>query len=398
METMRKYLWIIKAIAKLKLSTQKDVITNFLTAKKRYLPDEKTHADVDDILKCGLCPNMCRFDCPVLQAAKSETYSPAGKARIAYLLEMERVTSDDAVTLMYACCNCSACQKWCPFHFSVGDLLTGVREDIAEKGLTPSSLAQFRETLVRNHTIYEKGSTSLKLAHQEADILYFAGCQTLNKTREIADATLEIMEKAGLRVSTLSEEWCCGAPLSILGFDTDFKKCAVHNQAIINKGGYKTVVCSCPECVFMFKELYPKIGVPLKAEILHTSQFLLKLMRDGKIKLKEHKKEYVYHDPCVLARKLHIYKEPRALIKSIPGLTLVEAEFNSEDTKCCGFGGMLITSNPELSLTIADGRNSELREACPSLVTACPTCKQAFKRVDENEVLDVSELILNCTE
>ena len=134
METMRKYLWIIKAISKLKLSTQKDVITNFLTAQKKYLPEKKTHAAVDDILKCGLCPNMCRFDCPVLQAAQSETYSPAGKARIAYLLEMERYVSDDAVDLMYACCNCDACQKWCPFDFSVGDLLTGVRKDIVEKG------------------------------------------------------------------------------------------------------------------------------------------------------------------------------------------------------------------------------------------------------------------------
>ena len=133
-DTMRKYLWVIKAISKLKLSTQKDVITRFLTAQKKYIPEEKTHADVGDVLKCALCPNMCRFDCPVLQAAKSETYSPAGRARIAYFMEMGRLTSEDAVNLMYVCAGCSACQKWCPFDFNVGDLLTGVRKDIAEKG------------------------------------------------------------------------------------------------------------------------------------------------------------------------------------------------------------------------------------------------------------------------
>jgi hypothetical protein len=95
-DTMKKYLWVIKAISRLKLSTQKEVISRFLTAQKKYLPDEKTHADVGDVLKCALCPNMCRFDCPVLRAAKSETYSPAGKARIAYLLEMDWFKNKDA--------------------------------------------------------------------------------------------------------------------------------------------------------------------------------------------------------------------------------------------------------------------------------------------------------------
>ncbi|MBU7025992.1 MAG: (Fe-S)-binding protein, partial [Theionarchaea archaeon] len=334
-DTMRKYLWVIKAISKLRLSTQKEVITNFLTAEKKYVPDN-TKADVSDILKCALCPNMCRFDCPVLQAAKSETYSPAGKARIAYFLEMGRFTSDDAVDLMYACAGCSACQRWCPFNFSVEDLLTGVRKDIIGKGLVPSSLMSLKENLVKNHTIYEGGTTSLGLTPKKADILYFAGCTTLNKTRKVADATLKILEKAGINFTALPEEWCCGAPLSILGFDKDFKKFAKHNTKMFKEEGYKTIVCSCPECAYIFKEVYPLIGLKMDADIVHTSQFLLTLVKEGKITLKERKEECVYHDPCALARRLHIYEEPRALLKYIPGLTLNEAQFTKEETRCCG--------------------------------------------------------------
>lgn len=392
-DTAKRYLWVLKAISRLNLSVQKEVVAKFLTAQKKYLPDEKTEADVKDILKCALCPNMCRFDCPVLQAAKSETFSPAGKARIAYLLEMKRVVSEDAVNLMYACAGCSACQEWCPFDFSVDNLLKGVRKDILKRGMVPPSLLRLKETVEKTHTIYENGSTSLKVKPKEADILYFSGCITLNQAQHIASNTLDVAEKAGVSMTVLPEEWCCGAPLSILGFDNAFKKFAAHNKEVITKGGYKTIVCSCPECVYMFKKVYPEIGCSMNADILHTSQFLLKLAKEGRITLKEHKKEYVYHDPCVLARKLNICEEPRDLLKFIPGLNLKEAQFNKENTHCCGMGGLLAVTNPGISLEIAKNRISQLGEASRTVITACPTCEVAFKQINDYQVLDICELI-----
>ena len=395
-DTMKKYLWVIKAISRLKLSTQKEVISRFLTAQKKYLPDEKTSADVGDVLKCALCPNMCRFDCPVLRAAKSETYSPAGKARIAYALEMDWFKNKDAVNLMYACAGCDACRKWCPFGFSVEELLHGVRKDIIKQRLIPKNLRDVKKNLVKTHTIYKNGSTSLGVHPGKADVLYFAGCTALNKTREIADSTIKILEKAGITFATLPEEWCCGAPLSILGFEKDFKRFAQYNARTIKKGGYKTIVCSCPECVYMFKTVYPEVGVSLDVDVLHTTQFLLTLVKDGKINLKECTEQYVYHDPCVLARKLHIYEEPRELLRTIPGLILKEADFNKEETVCCGMGGMLITTNPEISIEITKIRNSQLKEVCSSVVTACPTCKLAFNR--EDGAVDISELMVKMLE
>lgn len=392
LDTARKYLWVIKAISKLRLSTQKEVLARFLTAKKKYLPDEKVKAEVSDILKCALCPNMCRFDCPVLDAVKSETYSPSGKARIAYTLEMGRFSSEDAVNLMYACAGCDACRYWCPFDFSLEELLIGVRKDLIEKGLIPSSLVQIKENLVKNHTVYENGRTSLGLESRRADILYFAGCTALNKRREVAQATTEILEKAGIDYSVLPEEWCCGAPLSILGFDSDFKEVAEHNVNTFKE--CKTLVCSCPTCVHMFKEVYPKMGFPMKMEILHTSQFLLRLKKEEKITLNACNEEYVYHDPCILSRKLDICEEPRELLGSIPGLTLKEVQLNQKETRCCGMGGMLGFTNPEIALTIARKRGEVLREAGSAIVTACPVCELAFKRAGTGEILDISELIL----
>lgn len=396
LDTAKKYLWVIKAISKLKLSTQKEVLARFLTAQKRYLPDGKVEAEVSDILKCALCPNMCRFDCPVLGAVKSETYSPSGKARIAYALEMGRLTSEDAVNLMYVCAGCDACRYWCPFDFSVEELLIGVRKDIIEKNSVPSFLVQFKENLVRKHTVYENGRTSLGLESREADVLYFAGCTTLNKMRKVAQATIKILERAGIDYTVLPEEWCCGAPLSILGFDDDFKEFAEHNVNALK--GYKTLICSCPTCVHMFKDVYLKMGFPMKIEVLHTSEFLLRLTKERSITLKECNEEYVYHDPCALSRRLNIMKEPRELLENIPGLTLKEMVLNQKETRCCGMGGMLGFTNPEIASTIAKRRSEELREAGDAIVTACPVCELAFKSAGAGKILDISELILKVLE
>lgn len=391
-DTAKKYLWVIKAISKLGLSTQKEVIKNFLSARKKYVPDDKK-ADMVDVLKCALCPNMCRFDCPVVQAAKSETYSPAGRSRIAYLMETKQVDPEDAVNIMYACAGCDACKQWCPFGFSVEDLLVGVRKDIVKEGVVPENVTQVKNRLMKTRSFYEEKRKSVGKRVQPADNLYFAGCSALNKRFESVDAVVTIMEKNNIAYGTLKEEWCCGAPLYLLGFEKEFTEFAEHNMGIITENGYNKIVCTCPQCVYMFKEVYPKFGISFDAEILHVSEFWLQLVKKGAITFKEMSTKYVYHDPCILARKLNIIEEPRELLQSIPGLTLKEVYLNKENTHCCGMGGALAVTHPDISLKIAETRSSQLENVSSSVVTGCPTCALAFNRMGLNTI-DLSELIL----
>ena len=392
---IKKYSWLIGAILKADFSTKKRIITNFFTAKKKYVP----RSDVDNVLKCALCPNMCRFDCPVSKVEKSEVSSPAGKMRIAYLLETGKLEfSEDAINLMYKDADCDACKQWCPFDFSIGELLVDVRKDIVKKGFAPKSSLKIQERLKKEHTIYDHGitsiqmdpsKTSLKEDPEKKKVLYFAGCTTLNKRKEVADATVEILEKTGVNFATLPEEWCCGAPLHTLGFHDTFKEFAEHNLKEIKETGCDTILCSCPTCVYTFKKLYPKN----RLKIEHTSQFLLKLIKENKIGHMEMKQEeeYVFHDPCVLSRKLNIYDEPREVLSNILKLNIKEPYFNKKDTRCCGLGGMIGITSPELSLKIAKNRSSELKEVCNSVVTACPACEIALKT---DKIWDLSEVVL----
>jgi Fe-S oxidoreductase len=394
LEKIRKNTWLVKLIVKANLSTKNQLVKSFLSSEKKYLPKNKLEANAKSVLKCALCPNMCRFACPVLKAEKSEALSPSGKTRVAHLLEMDKLDySRDAVNVFYNDVDCDACKQWCPFGFSVGELSVGIKRDIARKGLAPKALLAVKEKILEYHTIYPERITSLDINQKKkkADLLYFAGCTTLNKRKEIAAATTKILETAGVNFTALQEEWCCGYPLHALGFQKEFQTFADHNLKSIKETECKTIVCSCPSCADMLKKIYP----PGKYEVKHAAQFFWELIKNNKLSLKEVEGEFVFHDPCALSRKLEVYEEPRQILRSIPKITIKEAYFNKKNTQCCGRGGGLGIANPALSLRLAKDRVSQLKEISTSVVTACPSCELALKEADETiEVLDLSEIIL----
>ncbi|MFX1592610.1 MAG: hypothetical protein ACFFCL_07950, partial [Promethearchaeota archaeon] len=76
-ETLKKYSWILPLIQKADRATRSTIMKNFRQKKANFFPEGEFKADVDNLIKCMLCPNMCRFDCGVLQASLTETMSPA---------------------------------------------------------------------------------------------------------------------------------------------------------------------------------------------------------------------------------------------------------------------------------------------------------------------------------
>lgn len=390
MKATEKYQWVMDALSQTPFTVKARAMKHFLMGKREYIPKKKTHADMDSLIKCALCPNMCRFDCPVSETEKSETASPSGRARIAYMSETGRISGEDVTDVLYKCCGCNACKQWCPFDFSLGDILKGVRQDLVEKHEAPSNAITVKDKLMKEH-VMDKRTIEVK-GENTGDILYFMGCSVLSDHKEIAESMIEIMKKAGDACMTLEEEWCCGVPLHNLGFLKEFKEIASHNIKEIKKSGCKTVVCSCPTCTHVFKNIYPQVGLGLNVDILHSSEYLSKIVREGKIKCSSVKKECVYHDPCTLARKLELIDEPREVLKSIPDLVVKYPYFGGKDTQCCGRGGSLGQTHSDLSEKITKKRAEELKKDAKCIVTACPTCNTAFKE-QGCEVYDISELV-----
>jgi fumarate reductase (CoM/CoB) subunit B len=383
-----KYSWVMDALSRTPLKTKARAAKHFLTGKNEYIPKEKRHADMDAVIKCALCPNMCKFDCPVLMVEKNDSVSPSGKMRLAYFIESAFISSDDAFGDMYKCAGCDACEQWCPFDFSVGELLKGVREDIVEMGKASSGIMEIKEHLEKYHAINERNVAPTN-AGKGGNMLYFMGCEVASHRQEIADSMVKIFDMLDEDYSTLEDEWCCGLHFLNLGFMEQFKKFAERNVRTIEKSGCKIMVCSCPTCTRIFREVYPELGFKIKAEIFHSSEYLAGAAATRTNSLADLGREAVYHDSCVLVRKLGVEDEPREVAKKA-GVSIKEAEFHGKDARCCGRGGGLACTNPGISEKIADLRIKELREQSDCIVTACPTCKSAFE--GGAEVLDISEI------
>jgi len=209
------------------------------------------------------------------------------------------------------------------------------------------------------------------------------------------------MEKVGLDYMALGgEEWCCGFPLIIAGMGDEARKFMLHNLEAVRQKGARLLVTSCPSCYHTWKHDYPRLlGEPLGFEVLHITELLAKLLRDGLITLQPLEEIVTYHDPCDLGRSSGVYDAPREVIQSIPGLKLVEMEHTRELSLCCGGGGDVEMADKELAVAVAKRRIAEAQATgAKILLSACQQCKRTLFNAARSEkvrirVLDVVELV-----
>jgi Fe-S oxidoreductase len=109
---------------------------------------------------------------------------------------------------------------------------------------------------------------------------------------------------------------------------------------------------------------------------------------------------YIYDPPKPWRKGTHgVYEQPRDVIKSIPGIDLVEMERIKEYAWCCGAGGGVIDAYPDFAVWTALERIAEARATgAEAMVTACPWCKSNFVEAlnqsgEKFKILDIVELI-----
>jgi Fe-S oxidoreductase len=417
-ETLKKYSWIVPLIQKADRETRSTLMKNIRQRKKNFFPKGDFKADVDNLIKCMLCPNLCRFDCGSLLAASTESMSPAYKSRIAYYLSIGKLdpadpTNKEFIDLMYKCSNEESCKLWCPFNFSVVSLLETVRDDLNTKGLMPEYVKPVLNNLhktntVEDHDIFktykEKGIDNVETGGED-DVFFHIGCISM-RFPLMVQSYIDILKKAGVKFSTnLEQKACCGAPaFTIRDLDTA-KKLAEKNLDMIEKSGAKLVVADCPGCASTMIEKYNDIGVKVKPKIIHIVKYIAQLIEEGKLHFeKEIPIEFskvTVHDPCHLSRNLGDLTSLRRIFKSIKGLTLLEPMYSNEFTHCCGWSGALHWADQNIALEEASNRVSELKDTGANVfVSACPLCEVGLEKgLGKNEknkirIIDISELLM----
>ena len=209
------------------------------------------------------------------------------------------------------------------------------------------------------------------------------------------------LKRAGYDFTITPDESCCGMHPYWDGEVKLTADIAKSNIEIFRKTGAKRIVTACAGCYSSFKNAYPELVDNFDFELVHFSELLLDLIKEGKIKLRETGPlKVTYHDPCHLGRHSGVYDAPRAVIESIPGVELVEMEHSREDSNCCGGGGGYFTAFPENAVRIAEKRVREAEETgADVLVTTCPLCRTnldlAIKRLDSGlRLYDLADLVL----
>ncbi len=367
----------------------------------------------DYCIKCSTCKmGFKNFEpsCPSGEKFLFESYWASGRIRIARgLLTGELKWTEDLKDPIFACPTCGACMDSCqaPHQDYIVDIIEALRE-LTVKHIGPGPNQDKLVERTSNPEMYnpygEKNSDNKELKEKynlpdKAEWVYFIGCTSNYRQQSIRDATLRLLKKVGLNF-TLIDEHCCTSPMLRTGqidIAPDFMK---YNIEAIKNAGASKVITSCAGCYRTLLKDYKKYGNDLGFEVFHTSEVIKQLLDEGKIKIKSKFNEIItYHDPCHLGRHMGIYEIPREILKSIPGITLVEMRRNRNHSWCCGAGGGVKIGYPDWAVEISQERLKEAKETNAKIVSStCPFCKTNLSDANNKynfgfEVLDIVEIL-----
>ncbi len=413
-----------------------------------------------DMLRCTRC-SYCKYipwryiknfeyieGCPSAAKYHFHAYAAGGKFNLSYSLLNEKIEIDETfLDVVYKCMMDGSCDIACKVQNDIEPLqhMQELRIKCVDDGyLLPQHQPYIRSLRNEDNMMLklrsERGDWAAgldvkRVTEKKAEVLYHAGCRYAydQELWPIAQAGVKLLQQAGVDVGIMgADEACCGGRAYELGYGGELTKFAEHQAETLKTAGVKALVTPCADCYGTFKVLYEKIGKKLGIEVYHITQYLEKLIGEGKLRLKKSlPMKVTYHDPCHLGRLgepwipwngkeykpegsliwLHdppkkyrrgtngVYDPPRNIIKSIPGLSFVEMYRIREYAWCCGAGGGVIESYPDFAKWTGAERLKEAKSVgAEAIVSACPWCKRNFldaaaQTGEKIEVLDIIELI-----
>lgn len=365
--------------------------------------------------------------CPSLARYKFDAYSAQGRLDIARaIIEKEISFQNPKIQeILYSCNLCGGCDYICGRikEIQPGEIIRAMRTEYVKSG---GDLKPELTSFINNSTMYDNPYHSLgtrngdwlrefklkNVLNEKVDILFFLGCvSSVPKYRRLVRIALDLLAKLQMDVGILGDsEKCCGGPLLQVGAENEFKRLAEYNLEILRSLGDTKIVTYCPQCFKTLKVDYYKY-TGSKINVIHISELFHMLLKERKIRWSRNVNlEITYHDPCNLGRLNNLgrlgietfkdgYEMPREILRSIPGIKLVEMKRIKEDTLCCGYGGGVGVGFFELAQWTASKRIEEaLTTGAKYLVTSCPYCAENLieaktKTKSNINVLDLVEII-----
>ena len=286
-----------------------------------------------------------------------------------------------------------------PFLVPKGEIYRAERASVSDASLMSRSGSP-------SAGIAPPDTLSATLASATERVSFFAGCVMSTAMADIDRATIRVFQRAGCDVVNTAEQGCCGALNAHSGDLDGAKVLARRNIAAFERDGDAPIVVNSAGCGAMLKDYahhfredtaWAERARAFSARVKDATQLLagrpLPMRRplDAAV---------TYQEPCHLAHAQRITQQPRALLKSIPGLELREM---AESSLCCGSAGVYNVTNPNESRQLQRRKlDNAAATGAPIIATANPGCliqlqSGLAERGDDTRVKHILELLDEAT-
>ncbi|MBF0368974.1 MAG: (Fe-S)-binding protein [Magnetococcales bacterium] len=383
---------------------------------------------------CGLCAESCLF----YTETQDPKYAPVHKleplrrlwqqeftllGRLGKLLGLLKPLRDQDLAAWSAlvfdsCTMCGRCSLVCPVGIDLVYLIRRMREGMAAAGHAPSSLVEATRRNVRLGSAmgvsietlqaqikHQEAACGLKipLDREKADVLMLLSSMEIVQFPEIIGAVAHIFHQAGVSWTFSSKAFEATNSGIQIGVPDIARQIVLRTVEEAERLGVTTVIA--PECGHGFRALRWEgpdlIGRPYRFRVLHLLEMLDELQRDGRLPLGRGEKDprpLTYHDPCQIARRGGVVKQPRRLLARI-ATDFREMDDSGQWNWCCGGGGgVSAVERAEPLRAKAFGRKKEQIEALGvhTLVTACANCRTIIE--EDLEACDMEVEVVGLTE
>ena len=376
---------------------------------------EEQGFDAEKLATCLQC-GTCSSSCPTYFAMDTP---PRQLWRMVSLGLKDDIARSSTFWL---CTACHSCTVRCPRGIPVSDSMRQIREWINRSGAqeTPRALHLLSDMVLKSHNMAGENNESRLMwsanlpggapqAKRTAEVLWYVGCVSAfyPMAYKIPQAMVQILGRSNVDFTLLGgTEWCCGFPLYTAGMGDQIVELARHNLAQVQATGAKILVSTCASCYHTWKHIYPEMlsEFPKDLEVLHATEYLARLIEQGRLRPGPLERAVTYHDPCDLGKRSGIYDEPRYILGSIPGVELREMASIRQNSLCCGGGGNVEAVSPD---TVGEAASRRLAQAQATgaeyVVSACQQCMRTlFNGARKNKLrlraVDISQIVLESME
>jgi glycolate oxidase iron-sulfur subunit len=395
-------------------------------------PRTLAELEYGELLQCVHC-GFCLPTCPTYAELGQEPDSPRGRIYLIKALADGRLAlSDSAAEHLSLCLGCRACESACPSGVPYGHLIEAARAELEARRPGPvwrrlarrlafgallprpmllravvTALRVYQRSgiqrLVRASGLLRLLPASLGAAEallppvpaasrggrlpelvpaqgvRRARAAFLPGCVQDAVFRAQNEATLRCLARQGVEVLVPRAQGCCGALHAHAGEPEAARALARATIAAFESTGVESVVVNAAGCGAHMKayghllrgdRAWAGRAAAFARTVVDVTEFLARaplVPPLGPLPLRA-----TYHDPCHLAHGQKVRAAPRALLRAIPGLELVEL---GEAEMCCGSAGIYNLTEPQMAQRLLERKVAHVvATGAPTVVTANPGC------------------------